>query len=127
MRIMALPLIICTLAAMTAARADDTTLEGSPSIAQRYRESADRILQASLARNDAYMKLQELCDGIGHRLSGSPQLDQAIHWAADTLRADGQENVHIEEVMVPRWVRGAESLVMIEPRKAPIAMLGLGG
>ncbi|MCH8343389.1 MAG: M20/M25/M40 family metallo-hydrolase [Planctomycetes bacterium] len=127
MRIIALPLITCTLAALALAHTDDATLEGSPSIAQRYRESAERILQAALAGNDAYVKLQELCDGIGHRLSGSPQLDQAIQWAADTLKADGQENVHIEEVMVPRWVRGAESLVMIEPREAPLAMLGLGG
>ncbi|MCH8166102.1 MAG: M20/M25/M40 family metallo-hydrolase [Planctomycetes bacterium] len=127
MRIMALPLITCTLAASALGHTDDVTTDGSPSIAQRYRESADRILQAALAGNEAYSKLQELCDGIGHRLSGSPQLDQAIQWAAKTLRADGQENVHIEEVMVPRWVRGAESLVMIEPREAPLPMLGLGG
>ncbi len=127
MRIIAWPLLIGTLAASAVLDVPDAKPEGSSSIAERYRESADRILQAALAGNDAYMKLQELCDGIGHRLSGSPQLDQAIQWAARTLKADGQENVHIEEVMVPRWVRGAESLVMIEPREAPLAMLGLGG
>ncbi|MEE8153686.1 MAG: M20/M25/M40 family metallo-hydrolase [Phycisphaerales bacterium] len=97
------------------------------SIADAYRSAAERIIQVTLAQNDGYTKLEELCDGIGHRLSGSPQLDQAIHWAADALRADGQENVRIEKVMVPHWVRGSESLTMIQPRRAPIAMLGLGG
>ncbi len=99
----------------------------APSIADAYRNVAERIIQATLAQNDGYTKLEELCDGIGHRLSGSPQLDQAIRWAADALRADGQENVRIEKVMVPHWVRGRESLTMIQPRRAPIAMLGLGG
>ncbi len=127
MRLITLALITTTLAASTGVRADDAMTEGSPSIANQYRESADRILKAALAGNDAYTKLQELCDGIGHRLSGSPQLDQAIHWAADTLKAEGQENVRLEKVMVPRWVRGQESLMLVEPREAPIAMLGLGG
>ena len=97
------------------------------SIADMYRNAAERIVQASLASNDGYTKLEELCDGIGHRLSGSPQLEQAIQWAAEAMRADGQENVRIEKVMVPHWVRGDESLTMIQPRRAPIAMLGLGG
>ena len=99
----------------------------SPSIAERYRESAQRIIEAALAGNEAYDKLEALCDGIGHRLSGSPQLEQAVRWAARTLEADGQENVHLEPVMVPHWVRGDESLVMVQPRATPIAMLGLGG
>lgn len=99
----------------------------SPSIADRYRESAQRIIAAALAGNEAYDKLEALCDGIGHRLSGSPQLEQAVRWAARTLEADGQENVHLEPVMVPHWVRGDESLVMVTPRTTPIAMLGLGG
>lgn len=96
-------------------------------IAERYRETVDRILQTALAGNDAYKKLEELCDDIGHRLSGSPQLEQAIAWAVAALKKDGQENVHTEKVMVPHWVRGAESVTMIEPRVAPMVMLGLGG
>lgn len=115
-------LIVTSLAA-----ARQVNGEASSSIADQYREAAERIIEATLADNDGYTKLQELCDGIGHRLSGSPQLDQAIHWAADAMRKDGQDNVRIEKVMVPHWVRGDESLTMIQPRRAPIAMLGLGG
>lgn len=96
------------------------------SISNQYREVSKRILESTIEDNDGYKKMQELCDGIGHRLSGSPQLTQAIHWAADSMREDGQENVRIEPVMVPHWVRGSESLVMTQPRPATIAMLGLG-
>lgn len=97
------------------------------SLAERYRNDSERIISAALGSNDAYRKLAELCDDIGHRLSGSPQLERALDWAAETLRRDGHENVRIEHVMVPRWVRGAESLTMTLPRTQSLPMLGLGG
>jgi carboxypeptidase Q len=96
-------------------------------IADRYRQAARRILDATLSGNEAYKKLEALCDDIGHRLSGSPQLERAVNWAADALRKDGQENVRLEPVMVTHWVRGEESLAMCEPRVQRLAMLGLGG
>ena len=99
----------------------------SRSLSQAYRAAADRIIKAVLAGNDSYHKMEELCDGIGHRLSGSPQLEQAIEWAVATMKRDGAENVHTEPVMVPHWVRGSESLVMVKPRRETLAILGLGG
>jgi carboxypeptidase Q len=92
-----------------------------------YRATADRIIAAGRQQNDSYLKLQELCDDIGNRLSGSPQLDQAIEWAQQAMRRDGQENVRAEPVPVRKWVRGNESVQMISPRSLSIAMLGLGG
>ncbi|HWL92119.1 MAG TPA: M20/M25/M40 family metallo-hydrolase [Phycisphaerae bacterium] len=91
-----------------------------------YKDVANRIIDASLKKNDAWKKMEELCDGIGHRLSGSKSLDQAIAWALDTLKADGQENVRGEKVMIPRWVRGNESAKMIAPREFDLHMVGLG-
>lgn len=91
-----------------------------------YREKADRIISSVLKGNDAEKKLWQLCDDIGNRLSGSPALQTACRWAADTLRADGQENVRLEPVSIPKWVRGRESATMIAPRRQPLAMLGLG-
>ena len=96
-------------------------------IAAQYRDAADRIIAATMAGNDAWRKLEELCDDIGHRLSGSPQLNQAVDWAVEAMRRDGQENVRREKVMVPHWVRGAESATMVQPRVEPFLILGLGG
>lgn len=89
--------------------------------------AARRIIEAARTGDGAYKKLERLCDDIGHRISGSPQLTQALEWAAATMKADGHENVRIEPVTVPHWVRGRESLAMIEPRAYDLHMLGLGG
>ena len=97
-----------------------------PSIADRYAEAARKIMEAALAGNDAYSKMEELCDGIGHRLSGSEELEQAVAWAVQSMKDDGQENVHPERVMVPKWVRGEEWIRMTTPRQHNLAMLGLG-
>ncbi len=96
-------------------------------VSKQYEFAAKKIIDAALAGNDAWKKMEELCDGIGHRLSGSEAMNKAVAWAQDAMKADGQDNVHPEPVMVPNWVRGEESLVMTEPRQTPIAMLGLGG
>jgi carboxypeptidase Q len=92
-----------------------------------YKPVADRIIETARAENDAWLKLQELCDDIGCRLSGSPQLDQAIQWAVQTLREDGHENVRTEGVTVRKWVRGDEYCRLVSPRPLEIQMLGLGG
>jgi carboxypeptidase Q len=42
------------------------------------------------------------------------------------MKADGLDNVRREPVMVPKWVRGRESLDLIEPASEPLPMLGLG-
>ncbi|MCZ6699374.1 MAG: M28 family peptidase, partial [Planctomycetota bacterium] len=98
--------------------------ESDPS--KRYAGVADRIIRECLAENDAWKKMEELCDGIGHRLSGSEALDKAIAWAVKSMKADGHENVRTEKVMVPKWVRGRESLHMVKPRDYALAMIGLG-
>ncbi|UCE61169.1 MAG: M20/M25/M40 family metallo-hydrolase [Phycisphaerales bacterium] len=102
----------------------DTT---AGTITAQYRRAAARIIDSTLAGNDGYNKLEELCVGIGHRLSGSPQLDRAVKWAVAAMAADGQENVHPQPVMVPHWVRGREGVLMLEPRVESLPVLGLGG
>jgi len=96
------------------------------SLADAYRDEAERLIGAALTSESAYTRLSQLCDGIGHRLSGSPELQRAEEWAAAAMRSDGLE-VRLQPVMVPRWVRGRESAEMLQPRYAPLAMLGLGG
>ena len=92
-----------------------------------YRPIADRLIAQSQSSDFAWRRLAELTDTFGPRLSGTPNLEQAIDWAAAEMARDGLENVHKEPVMVPKWVRGRESLDLVKPVAQPLVMLGLGG
>ena len=85
------------------------------------------MIAAAGADQFAWDRLAELTDTYGQRLSGSENLNRAIAWAVETMKKDGLDNVHTERVMIPRWVRGAESLEIVNPPHHVIPMLGLGG
>ena len=95
-------------------------------LAAKYKTDADKLIQAAMADTDGYAALQHLTDHIGKRLSGSPQLNDAITWGADLMRKAGLQNVQIQPVMVPHWVRGQESASLTAPVTKPLHMLGLG-
>jgi carboxypeptidase Q len=100
---------------------------GAQARAPSFRGAADRIIAAALADSSAYERIATLVDRFGHRLSGSAALERAIDWILGEMRRDGLENVRGEPVMVPRWVRGAESATLVSPRRMELHMLGLGG
>ncbi len=91
------------------------------------RTASERLRAEASRTHGAYEDLAWLCDRIGHRLSGSLQLDQAIAWTQIRMKAAGLVNVHAEPVMVPHWVRGQESAELLEPARRPLNILGLGG
>ena len=93
----------------------------------RYHAVADRLIDAALADSSAWQRLAELTDRFGNRLSGSESLERAIDWMLDRMRSDGLEHVRAEPAMVTHWVRGDESLELVEPRRTRLPMLGLGG
>ncbi len=88
---------------------------------------ANRLIDAALADSSAFERLAYLVDTFGPRFSGTRDLERALDWILETMEADGLENVHGEEVMVPRWVRGIETLTMTSPRRQQMQLLGLGG
>lgn len=97
-------------------------------IPAKYAAVANRIIAAAQADSGAaWNRIAELTDKFGHRLSGSAALEQAIAWTAEAMTKDGLQNVRREKVMVPHWVRGAESLELVAPRRQFLPMLGLGG
>ncbi len=95
-------------------------------LAAKYKADADKILNAALADDEGYADLTYLCDHIGKRLSGTPQLNTAVQWGADLMRKAGLQNVQVQPVMVPHWVRGSESAALVGPVTKPLHMLGLG-
>jgi carboxypeptidase Q len=92
-----------------------------------YRDTAARLIKAAIADDFAWQRLAELTDSFGPRLSGSENLARATRWAAEVMKQDGLENVRLERVMVPTWVRGHESAEIIAPQPDTLAVLGLGG
>jgi carboxypeptidase Q len=96
-------------------------------IAQRYRDAADRLIQAATSDSAAWVRIAELTERFGPRFSGTPNLERAIDWVIAEMKKDGLQNVRGEPVMVPRWVRGSESAELVEPRRQALPMLGLGG
>jgi carboxypeptidase Q len=92
-----------------------------------YRAPTARIIAEATATKDAWNRLAELSDSFPARLSGSVSLQRAIDWVADRMKRDGLDNVRLEKVMVPHWVRGAESAEIVEPFPQAIMMAALGG
>jgi carboxypeptidase Q len=92
-----------------------------------FHDNADKLIKVAMADQFAWNRLAELTDTYGQRLSGSDNLSRAIAWAVEMMKKDGLENVHTEKVMVPKWVRGRESLEILDPPRHQVPMLGLGG
>jgi Zn-dependent M28 family amino/carboxypeptidase len=85
-----------------------------------------RLVEQSLASEEPWAELVELCDDIGPRLAGSRNLDRAIRWARKKMLDDGLA-VELQPVDVPHWVRGPESAAILAPVAEPLDVLGLGG
>lgn len=106
---------------------DDPVLGKLGPIASKYEPKANQLMHAAMTDTSGFERLTELCDTFGPRFSGSENLEKSIDWILEEMKVDGLENVHGEDVMVPKWVRGNESAKMIEPYNKKLAMLGLGG
>jgi len=115
----------CVLLALTLALVAVPAAAQAPAAA--YAPVAERIIAAATADSAAFDRLAYLCDTFGHRFSGTDNLERAIDWILEEMRADGLENVRGQPVMVPVWERGEESLRLVEPIERELVVLGLGG
>ena len=86
------------------------------------------ISDEMLVNGTAYESLRDLTQNIGHRLSGSAAYEKSVDWAVLKLKEAGADKVWKEEVMVPVWERGKESLQIKEGngKWKPLRMLSLG-
>ena len=98
----------------------------SVSLVEAYRNDADQIIDTALSDSSGFDRLAYMCDTFGPRFSGTDNLEQAIDWILETMADDSLDNVRGEQVMVPHWVRGRESLTLLEPREQDLPVLGLG-
>ncbi|MFN8579683.1 MAG: hypothetical protein U0163_01705 [Gemmatimonadaceae bacterium] len=117
---------ICSIALGLLASGTASPLAGQD-VAASYRDAATRIIAAATRDSAAWNRLAELTERFGNRFSGTDRLNNALDWVLAQMRKDGLDNVRGEPVMVPHWVRGAESAELVQPRQQALPMLGLGG
>jgi len=95
-----------------------------------YTDIAQQITRTALAEGRAYHLLAELTS-YGPRLSGSPQAAAAVEWSRQTMMQLGFDNVRLQEVIVPHWVRGPiEEAAIVNSATmgtAPLTVCALGG
>lgn len=102
-----------------AASEDDGTLKGLTAVAG-----------AGTMQAHTYEYLEELSDGIGARITGSPEAARAIAWGAEKMKAIGLENVHTEPWKMSRgWTRVSADAELIAPihRRLMVDSLGWVG
>ena len=83
----------------------------------------------SLTNGSSYNRLEYLSNDIGSRLSGSLGAERAVQWVKKELENLNLDEVWLEPVMVPKWVRGSFEYASIESStgnsiNVPICALG---
>ena len=107
--------ITVALAAVTTAMAAQSV--GDAPDLDAYR----RIREEGLKRSQVMTIATELVDGIGPRLTGSPNLARAVAWSQDRLRRIGLDEVRTDSwgVFGVGWRQRNAWLRMVEPDTAP--------
>ena len=89
----------------------------------------EKIYDEALSNGKSYKWLDYLSNQIGGRLSGSINYERSVKWGKEELDLLELDSVWLQQVMVPKWVRGAPEYAHIETRpgnniSVPIAALG---
>jgi hypothetical protein len=113
---------------LLAASALALTLVAAPAVAQDAAtiQRAETLRDAALNQNIALDYLTQLTTRFGARPAGSKAEQDASAWAADYMRAQGFQNVRIEQFPLVGWERGEESgsIVGARPQRLVLAALG---
>ena len=87
-----------------------------------------KIYDFSLTNSKCYSWLDDLSNKVGQRLSGSEGAEKGVIYTKAELETLGLDRVFLQEVMVPKWVRGEKETAYILDNKqktvVPICALG---
>jgi len=84
---------------------------------------AARLSARELGETPMLSDLQEMCDRIGGRPTGSPSCERAIDWAVAKLKAAGL-SVRTESFSIPtRWLGGSASARSLSPEEFPLRVV----
>lgn len=87
------------------------------------------IYSNTLVKGSCYQWLDDLSNKIGSRLSGSDGADKAVYYTKVELEKLGLSRVYLQEVMVPKWVRGEKEVAYAinNNSKTSFPICALGG
>ena len=99
-----------------------------------YSQSNDQkmlrdIYDFSLTKSNCYSWLDDLSNKIGQRISGSAGAEKGVAYVKAKLETLGLDKVYLQEVMVPKWVRGEKenAYILDNKSKINIPICALGG
>ena len=72
----------------------------------KHTNNIRKMYDVALTNGKSYKWLDYLSNQIGGRLSGSLNAERAVEWGFKELKDLDLDRVFLEDVMVPKWVRG---------------------
>ena len=97
---------------------------------QDDKDMIKKIFDNSMSSSVSYELLDHLSNEIGGRLSGSLNAERAVEWGRKELIKVGFDKVWLQDVMVPKWVRGPKEFALIETQPGTtfnVDVCALGG
>ena len=89
-------------------------------------QAAAKVTPIIMGESPLEENLRRLTDTVGGRVSGSPEMGEAIEWAVTAFRTGGVD-VHTETYMLPHaWSEGATHLEVLGPVTFPVSLVSLG-
>jgi hypothetical protein len=67
-----------------------------------------KLYDEALQHGETDANLRYLTSRIGARINGSLQAQKTVIWAKQTLENYHPDNVYLQSVIVPHWVRGTK-------------------
>jgi carboxypeptidase Q len=106
------------------------TAQGAPGCsatdASSCAQAAAKITPIVMGDSPLEENLRRLTDGIGGRVTGSPEMAKAVEWGVAGFRAAGVD-VHTEKYMLPQtWNEGETRLELMGAERFPISLVSLG-
>ena len=98
----------------------------SPTEVSSCAQAAAKITPIVMGESPLEENLRRLTDGIGGRVTGSPEMAKAVEWGVAGFRTAGVD-VRTESYSLPvTWSEGATRLEVLGPDSFPVSLVSLG-
>jgi len=95
-----------------------------------HEKQISKIYDYALNNSKSYEWLDFLCNQIGGRLAGTHNAERAVEWGKNELNKLDLDRVYLQNVMVPKWVRGSfeyASIITAPGMSINVPVCALGG